>query len=617
MSTDRDIARSRLLTRRAVVLGGVQLGLAGTLAGRMYYLQVVDSDRYRVLAEDNRVNLRLIAPVRGLLLDHAGVPLASNEQNFQLLMIAEQVPDIDATLDLVNRIIGLGDGDRKRILKDIEHKRAFVPIILRENLAWDDVAAIELNTPDLPGVSVEAGHLRFYPLEDSAAHLIGYVGAPAEADMDGNPLLSLPGFRIGKAGIEKFHEDDLRGSPGESQMEVNAYGRMIRELARTPGTPGHDVHLTIDAGLQKYAHERLGQENSAAGVVMDVHTGAIYALASYPGFDPNLFSKGIPADVWEELLNDPKLPLTNKASAGQYPPGSTFKMVTALAGLESGAIDLNHTVTCTGSMTLGDHEFHCWKKGGHGTLGLTDAMAYSCDVFFYDVGHRTGIDAIAATAGKLGLGSRLGLDLPGERPGLIPTRAWKLATQGETWQQGETLVNAIGQGYVKATPLQLAVMTARLASSAAITPHLTKQVDGQPPVRTDWPGLHFNPVHVQAVLGGMVAVGEYGTGKHCQIPDPAMRMAGKSGSAQVRRMSAYEREHHIHSDSLPWKDRDHALFVAYAPVEAPRYACAVIVEHGNHGADAAGPVVRDLLWEAQKRDLSRVSVASTDIPRKG
>jgi penicillin-binding protein 2 len=311
--------------------------------------------------------------------------------------------------------------------------------------------------------------------------------------------------------------------------------------------------------------------------------------------------------VWEALINDPKVPLTNKASAGLYPPGSTFKMVTALAGLESGAIDLNHEVTCTGSMTLGDHEFHCWKKGGHGTIGLTDALAHSCDVFFYDVGHRAGIDAIAGIADRLGMGSRLGLDLPGERPGLIPTRAWKLANEGETWQQGETLVNAIGQGYIKTTPLQLAVMTARLASGGiAVEPHLTKQVAGEPPPSRDWPTMRFNPRHIEAVLGGMSAVTSYGTGAKCQIPDPAMHMAGKSGSAQVRRMTAYEREHGIHSDSLPWKERDHALFVGFAPVESPRYACAVIVEHGSHGADAAGPVVRDLLWEAQKRDVASV-----------
>ena len=614
MSGDRDIARARLLTRRAVMLGGLQLGLASTLAARMYYLQVVDSEKYRTLADDNRINSRLIAPARGLLLDHAGVKLATNEQNFQLLMVAEQVPDIDHALTLVDKLIGLPDGDRKRILRDVEHKRAFVPVILRDNLTWDEVSAIELDTPELPGLMIEAGHLRTYPLGESASHLIGYVGSPAQADMDGDDLLSLPGFKVGKAGVEKYQEDVLRGEAGESQMEVNAYGRIIRELSSEQGIPGRDVHLTIDAGLQQYAHQRLSQEVSAAAVVMDVHTGAIYAMASFPSIDPNLFSKGIPADVWEEMLADPKVPLTDKATAGQYPPGSTFKMVTAMAGLESGAIDINHEVTCTGSMTLGDHEFHCWRKGGHGTIGITDAFAKSCDVFFYDVGHRAGIDAIAGVARRLGMGAKLGLDLPGERPGLIPTRAWKEATVGETWQQGETLVNSIGQGFVKTTPLQLAVMTARLAGGTAVKPHLTKQVGDDPPERTDWPAMRFNPRHLDAVLGGMEAVTEYGTGAHCQIPDPAMRMAGKSGSAQVRRMTAYEREHHIHSDSLPWKERDHALFVGYAPIEAPRYACAVIVEHGSHGADAAGPVVRDLLWEAQKRDLARSSVSSLDVP---
>jgi penicillin-binding protein 2 len=612
-----DTIRSRLLTRRAVVLGGIQLGLAGALAGRMYYLQVVDREKYTLLAETNRINTRLIPPSRGLLLDHAGIALASNKQNFQLLMIAEQVPDVEKSLDLVDRLISLDGNERKRILKEIDRKRAFVPILIRENLSWDEVSAVELNTPDLPGLLIQAGQLRSYPLNDAGAHLIGYVGAPAETDdLDDDQLMSLPGFKIGKSGLEKFHEDDLRGDPGESQLEVNANGRILRELARIPGVPGDDVHLTIDAGLQKYIHERLGQEQSAAAVVMDVHTGAVYALASYPGFDPNLFSKGIPVDVWEELLADPKVPLTNKASSGQYPPGSTFKMVTALAGLESGAIDINHTVTCTGSMTLGDHEFHCWKKGGHGTLGMTDAFAHSCDVYFYDIGHRCGIDAIAAAAKKLGLGFKLGLDLPGERSGLVPTRAWKQKTIGESWQQGETLINAIGQGFVKATPLQLAVMTARLASGIAVQPHLTHRIGDQMPVRSDWPSLSANPQYIQAILAGMIAVTAYGSGAHCQIPDADMKMAGKSGSAQVRRMTAYERAHGIHSDSLPWKERDHALFVGYAPIDNPRYACAVIVEHGNHGADAAGPVVRDLLWEAQKRDLAKLAGVE-DKTKKG
>jgi penicillin-binding protein 2 len=604
---DNDVPRSRLITRRALMLGAAQLALAGTLAGRMYYLQVLNSDRYKMLAETNRINARLLAPGRGLIVDRTGIPMAQNQQNFQLLMVAEQVPDIAQSLDLIAKLIDLSDNERKRVLKEAEHKKPFLPLLVRENLTWEEVSAIEINLPDLPGLSVEAGQLRTYPMNDAAAHLVGYVGIPAETELKGDPLLSLPGFKIGKSGIEKFHEDDLRGAPGESQMEVNAYGRIIRELGKEAGVEGHQVQLTIDAGLQDYAHQRLGDEQSAAAVVMDVHSGAIYALASYPGFDPNLFSKGIPVDVWEELLADPKVPLTNKAAAGQYPPGSTFKMVTAMAALDSGAIDLDHQVTCTGSVTIGDHEFHCWRKQGHGTLGLKDALAHSCDVFFYDIGKRAGIDALASMGKRLGFGNRLGLDLPGERPGLMPSKAWKQATLGQSWQQGETLINAIGQGYVKATPLQLAVMTARLASGGiAVEPHLTKQVAGEPPASRDWPTMRFNPRHIEAVLGGMSAVTSYGTGAKCQIPDPAMHMAGKSGSAQVRRMTAYEREHGIHSDSLPWKERDHALFVGFAPVESPRYACAVIVEHGSHGADAAGPVVRDLLWEAQKRDVASV-----------
>ena len=285
---ERDTIRSRLLTRRALILGGIQLGLSGMLAARMYYLQVVNQEKYALLADTNRINTRLIPPSRGLLLDHAGIAMAKNEQNFQLLMIAEQVPDVDKSLDLVDHLITLDDSEKKRIVKEVAHKHAFVPILIRENLSWDEVSAIELNTPDLPGLLIQAGQLRSYPLNDAGAHLIGYVGVPAKGDLEGDDLLSLPGFKVGKSGLEKFHDDDLRGEPGTSQLEVNAGGRIIRELAREAGMPGDDVHLTIDAGLQQYIHERLASETSAAAVVMDVHTGAVYALASYPGFDPNV-----------------------------------------------------------------------------------------------------------------------------------------------------------------------------------------------------------------------------------------------------------------------------------------------------------------------------------------
>ncbi|MDR3519087.1 MAG: penicillin-binding protein 2 [Azospirillaceae bacterium] len=605
---DRDTDRYRNLTRRTLLLGGAKLGLLSTLVARMYYLQVVDSGRYQVLADENRINLRLIAPSRGQILDRSGVSLAINNQNFRVIVTAEQaVRKLEETLDKLSGIVPLTEADIRRILREVQRKRAFVPVTIKENLTWDQVATVEVNTPDLPGVSIDVGEIRSYPFSEAAAHVLGYVGAVAESELTGDPVLSLPGFRIGKNGVEKAQEAVLRGTAGTFQAEVNSVGRVIRELGREEGHAGREVTLTIDIGLQQYVQQRLGDQLSAAAVVMDVHTGGVYALASNPSFDPNNFTMGINAELWEELLSTPTAPLTNKVIAGQYPPGSTFKMMVAMAALESGAITPHHTVFCPGYMELGDHSFHCWKKGGHGTMDVVNGFAHSCDVFFFDVGHRVGIDKIAAMCRRFGIGERLGLDLPGERPGLVPTREWKLAHTGVSWQPGETLVAAIGQGYVLATPLQLVTMTARLVNGGyAVVPHLTKAIEGGEPERTSWPTIGIQRSNLELVVKGMVAVGRPGgTAYSVQIPDPSMEFGGKTGTAQVRRIGTAERNNGVRNNlDLPWRERDHALFVGFAPVSAPRYACAVIVEHG--GDHTATPIARDILWECQKRDIARV-----------
>ncbi|MFP5517000.1 MAG: penicillin-binding protein 2, partial [Alphaproteobacteria bacterium] len=491
-SIDRDTDRSRLLARRALVLGGIKLAGLSALVGRLYYLQVVESARYTMLAEENRISLRLIAPSRGNIVDRFGVPLAVNQQNYRVVVVSERTHNIQETLDKISRIVPLTDGDRRRVLRELHRKRRFVPVTVRENLTWEQVATLETNTPDLPGVSIEVGELRHYPQAEATAHILGYVGAVSEAELSGNsdPVLSLPGFRIGKAGIEKFHEKVLRGTAGTSQLEVNAVGRVIRELSRDEGQSGREIQLTIDMTLQRFVQERLSQEVSASAVVMDVHTGGIYALCSHPSYDPNQFTMGISAELWEELLSNQATPLNNKAVVGQYPPGSTFKMMAALAALESGIVSSRHTVYCPGHMELGDHRFHCWKRGGHGTVDFVGALRHSCDVFFYDVSRRIGIDRISEMSNRFGLGARTGIDLPHERAGLMPSIAWKKATLGKGWDMGETLVASIGQGYVLATPLQLAVMTCRLANGGyAVKPHLTKQIKTVSGEQTAWPSI--------------------------------------------------------------------------------------------------------------------------------
>ncbi len=606
----RDLDRQRLLTRRTLVLGGVQLSMLSSLVGRLYYLQVVESERYRVLADENRISLRLVAPTRGPIVDRFGVPLAVNQQNFRVVLVSERTPDIDGTLDTLSRIVLLSEADRRRILRDVQRKRPFVPVTVKENLTWDQVARIEVNTPELPGVSIEVGDIRVYPHAAATAHILGYVGAVSEAELTGDPVLSLPGFRIGKSGIEKARERDLRGAAGTSQLEVNAVGRVIRELSRAEGQPGREVTLTIDTELQTFAQHRIAEEPSASAVLIDVHTGGVYAMASNPSFDPNLFSTGIDVDLWHELVSDPTAPLTNKSIAGQYAPGSTFKMMVALAALESGIVGPGYRAFCPGYMKLGNHRFHCWRKGGHGSVDMYEAIRQSCDVYFYDISRRIGIDRIAAMCHRFGLGHELGIDLPGERSGLIPTRAWKERRFRAGWQQGETLVAAIGQGYVLATPLQLAVMTARIANGGyAVNPHLTKAIQGSTVERTSWPPIGIKTLHLSIVRDAMSAVTNTlrGTAFRARIREPGREMAGKTGTAQVRRITMAERATGVvKNQDRPWRERDHALFVGYAPVEAPRYAVSVVVEHGGGGSSVAAPIAADLLRACQDRDPARV-----------
>ncbi|HYH39700.1 MAG TPA: penicillin-binding protein 2 [Azospirillum sp.] len=619
LSSERDTDRYRSFTRRMLVLGGLKVGLLSTLAARLYYLQVVQSAKYTMLAEENRISLRLIAPSRGPITDRFGVPLAMNQQNYRVVVVSERTKNIPETLDKISQVVPLTDGDRRRVMREMQRKRRFVPVTVRENLTWEQVATLEMNMPDLPGAAIDVGEIRYYPFAEATAHILGYVGAVAEAELNGDPVLSLPGFRIGKGGLEKFHEKNLRGTAGTSQLEVNAVGRVIRELSRDEGQPGREVQLTIDIGLQQFCQKRLSEEQSAAAVVMDVHTGAIYALASHPTYDPNQFTMGISAELWEELLSNPTTPLTNKAVAGQYPPGSTFKPVVALAALEAGLVGPKHSVFCPGWMELGDHRFHCWKKGGHGSVDMVGALRDSCDVFFYDLARRLGVDRIAEMAQRFGMGHASGLDLPHERPGLIPTREWKKKALNQPWTQGESLIASIGQGYVLATPLQLATMTCRLANGGhAVRPHLTKQIKGVATETTHWPSLGVKKENLDVVLAGLNAVTNVqgGTAYKARITEPGFEMAGKTGSAQVRRITMAERSTGVKkNEQLPWRERDHALFVAYAPVHAPRYAIGLIVEHGGGGSTAAAPIARDILLETQKRDPGRAAVADAPDPK--
>ena len=634
---NEDHSRFKTFSRRAALLGGGKALLFGALAARLYYLQVVESDKYATLAEDNRISLRLLPPPRGRIVDRFGQPLAANEQNYKVVLVAEQAKDVERTLDRLAQIIELKPGERERIMTEVRKKRAFVPVTVREYLDWEKVSRIEVNAPDLPGISIDVGQTRDYPFGKQLAHVLGYVAAVSESELKNteDPLLELPGFKVGKNGLEKAYDEKLRGTAGTSTIEVNAVGRTIRELKREEGTPGKDLVLSVDSRLQTYVQQRLSAEKSASVVLMDIASGGVLAMGSVPSFDPNAFNLGISSAHWRKLLNDPLHPLTNKTTAGLYNPGSTYKMVVALAALEAG-IDPAQEVYCPGHYKLGNARFHCWKRYGHGKMDMHAAIKESCDVYFYDVARKVGVDKIAEMSHRLGLGDETGLDLPGERGGTIPTKAWKRAQIGEPWQGGETLVTAIGQGFVLTSPLQLAVMTARIAGGHAVTPHFARDLqpraddspkaqavdaaqavskardapaggaaDGPAAQAAMFPQLDIAQTHLDLIREAMDAVvnEQGGTAYGKRITRDGWAMAGKTGTSQVRRITMAERRAGvIDNDDLPWRRRDHGLYVAYAPVHAPRYAVAVVVEHGGGGSKAAAPIGRDVLTEAQRLD---------------
>jgi penicillin-binding protein 2 len=616
----KDNKRSKVLTRRAIMLAGGQLALLGTLAGRLYYLQVIEANRYALQADENRINIRLLAPPRGRILDRFGVPLASNRPTYRSVLVAEQAANIKATLDAVGTLIPLTEADRRRVTRDIHNKLSFVPVVIRDNLSWDEMARVEVNTLELPGVSIEQALTRYYPFGEAVSHAVGYVAAVSEQDLNGDdPLLELPDFRVGKSGIEKAYDLDLRGTAGTSQVEVNAFGRVVRELAREEGMPGRDIALGIDMALQDLAAKRCAAQGSASCVLLDAWTGEVLVLASTPGYDPGAFAAGLSQQAWQKLVNDPLNPLADKAIGGTYAPGSTFKPMMAIAALEASLITPETEFYCPGYFTLGNAVFHCWKHGGHGNIALRRAIRESCDVFFYHCADLLGIDRIADMAHRFGLGVELGIDIPGEKVGLIPTRAWKMATYGVPWQRGETISCGIGQSFVSVTPLQLAIYAARLVTARAVTPRLERRNGVMTPLTkvateasTTFAPLGVNQAHLNVVLDGMyAAVNEvHGTAYGARITEPGMTMGGKTGTAQVHHYSEAERAHgHLTGASVPWKYRDHALFIGFAPVSAPRYVCSVVVEHGGatggEGGAVAAPIAHDVLLEAQKRDPVR------------
>jgi len=604
---------ARKVGRRAVIMGGTMLATGAVLTARMQYLQVQRASDYRLLAEENRINIQLLAPSRGLIYDRVGRLVAGNEQNYRVVMVRENADDVEAVLERLSRIVNLDMAAMGRALEEILDRAPFVPVTIADRLSWEEFSSVAVNAPSLPGITPEVGFSRIYPLGSDLAHITGYVGPVSdfylESTGDTDPVLQIPDFQVGRYGAEARLEQDLRGQTGTRRVEVNAAGRIMRELDRVPATPGDDVQLTIDAGLQNFAKARLAGQ-SASAVVMDVESGEIVAMASAPAFDPNLFVRGISSADYATLTEDPYRPLASKTVQGTYPPGSTFKMMTALAGLEMGLIDTEELINCIGYIELGTRRFHCWKRSGHGRMDMNNGLAQSCDVYYYELSQRVGIDAIAAMSRRFGLGQHHELPLSGVSEGLIPTRDWKRANRGAEWVVGDTLNSTIGQGFVLASPLQLAIMTSRLATGRMIRPSLVRTVNGIATRMDDGGDLGLDPTNLEIVRRGMWSVNNHprGTAYRMRSLAEGFEIAGKSGTSQVRNITMAERATGVlDDDELPWNRRDHALFVAYAPFDNPRFAVSVVVEHGGGGSSVAAPIARDILLRAHFGEMPPLS----------
>jgi penicillin-binding protein 2 len=579
-------------SRRSFFLTSAQLGVGGLLAARMGWLSIAQHEKYTLKSESNRVNLTLMPPRRGWIVDRNGLPLALNRTAFRVDIIPDRLTDKDKVISELQHLLQLPPDEVIRIQDELGKAAGFQPVVVAENIDWDHFAAVSIRAPSMPGVAPAQSFTRYYPEGAGVGHLVGYVGAATaeEYEASKDPLLVTPGFKVGKAGLEKNLDAVMRGKPGAKRTEVTARGKLVRDLASKADTAGTSIKLTIDAGLQAYAARRMGNESGSV-VVLDCVTGDVLAMVSMPSFDPNSFSQGIGRLEWQMLREDDHIPMSNKTLQGLYPPGSTFKPLTTLALLEAG-IDPAATVNCTGSYRIGGTIFHCASRRGHGNISMHRALVQSCDIYYYHFGRIAGILPIASMAKRLSIGQKYKLPYESQSYGTVPSPDWMEKKYKKQWSVADTVNTSIGQGYVLANPLQLATMVARIASGRQVVPRMFGAKKHEPALP-----LGINPEHlafVREAMSGVVNGG--GTAAKARMTVKGVRMAGKTGTAQVRRITMAERKRGVRSNaSLPWKFRDHALFIGFAPDDNPRYAAACIIEHGGWGAGAAAPVVRDAL----------------------
>ena len=606
--------KSRLITRRMFILSSLKVAVFVVIIIRLFYLQISENIKWRSLSDKNRLREWKIAPQRGIIEDYFGTQIATNTKVFQLHMIPEDVPNLEELFFRLSKIIDFNKRKENNLIKRLKKRKPWEPIIISDNLTWSEFSRLNLFLHEIQGIKPVVSIARKYLEDGSSSHIIGYVSATSVKDLENSELLrkiNIPGLKTGKNGLEKFLNEEMIGQPGLQRFEVNAYGKRIKELKFIQGTAGKNYRTTLDIDVQKFVSKLL-KDKSGSICVMDIYTGDIIAMVSSPTFDANKFVHGISSKDWQDLINNEKKPLMNKSIAGLYPPGSTIKPLVALSALENDVISPNTTTECRGKIELYGHKYHCWKEKGHGFLRLREAIKQSCDIYFYEVARRLGVDRLAVTANKFGLGSKVFDILDEEQTGLVPTTEWKLKNIGRGWVLGETLLAGIGQGYFQVTPIQLCLMTAQLANGGhKIKPKiiyneqaLQSTIDAS---SERFKQLYRNKENVKFVLDAQFgATNEpMGTSYRSRHVKPEYVFAGKTGTSQTRSITEEERELKIKQKDLPYKRRDHALFTAFAPYKNPRYALSILIEHGGTGSSAAAPIAKKVIKKVLDRHKLR------------
>ena len=620
--------KSKLISRRMFILSTLKIGVFISIISRLFYLQISENIKYRSLSDKNRFREWKLVPQRGIIEDYFGEKIADNTQTFQLHMIPEDVPNIEALFFKLSKIIDFNEKKKNRIIRRLKKRKPWEPIIVSDNLSWSEFSRLNLFLHEMQGVKPVVALARKYFADGSSSHIVGYVSDTSVEDLENSQLLrkiNVPGLKTGKNGLEKFLNDAIIGKPGIQRFEVNAFGKRIKELKLVSGSQGESFRTTIDQEVQKFTSELL-KDKSGSVCVMDIYTGDIVSIVSSPTFDPNKFVHGISREDWQALIKNKKKPLINKPMAGLYPPGSTIKPIVALSALENDVISPKLVVECKGSIELYGHTYHCWKEKGHGFMNLRNGIKQSCDIYFYEVSRRLGVDRLSITAKQFGLGKKVLGSFNEERSGVVPNTKWKLKNIGKGWVLGETLITGIGQGYFLTTPLQLCLMMAQLANGGyEIKPRIIDDKYSLQPIVDAWRGefisrrynldisvpglkkLFKNKENIKFVLDALYgATNEpMGTSYGSRLIKPEYIYAGKTGTSQIRTITEEEREQKLKNIDKPYEQRDHALFIAFAPYKKPRYAISVVIEHGGTGSSGAAPIAKKVIKKVLERHKLR------------